>query len=123
MNQISRFDSIGFDNAINTAKHDWHPEACTWMSSVPCDTSIAEMTIPGTHDSGTGHAIVGANTQHLDIWNQLIRGTRFLDIRCNHDGNVFKVWHGSAFGGADCHLSFEQVLNWCQQACYGRVSF
>lgn len=56
----------------------------TWMSRVHNDTCIANLAIPGTHDSGAYHWTIKPMTraQKLSIGDQLEAGVRAFDIRC-----------------------------------------
>src|SRR5258708_7055942 len=53
-----------------------------WMSSLDASKSIAEFSIPGTHDSGAlfEHFSGTARCQSLTIGGQLDAGIRYLDI-------------------------------------------
>ncbi|WP_160713287.1 phosphatidylinositol-specific phospholipase C [Chitinophaga solisilvae] len=84
-----------------------------WMSNVPDATSLAALSIPGTHDSGARvEPVAGtAKCQTLSIGEQLDAGIRFLDIRCRHIGDAFAIHHGSIYQ----NMNFTDVLN----ACYG----
>jgi len=65
----------------------------SWMSNISKDTRINQINIPGTHDSGTYAVHYNsvpaqyeirkhwAKTQDLDIYEQLLYGIRYLDIR------------------------------------------
>jgi hypothetical protein len=53
-----------------------------WMKYVPDNTSLAAMTLPGTHDTASWGAYVPyVNTQSMPLEQQLRAGIRFLDIR------------------------------------------
>ncbi len=54
-----------------------------WMSELPGNTLLSELSIPGTHDSMTFGLPSGnvAQTQSIDLATQLAAGIRFLDIR------------------------------------------
>lgn len=82
-----------------------------WMSSLPDNTSIAAISIPGTHDSGARvEPVAGtAKCQDLTIAAQLEAGIRFLDIRCRHINNAFAIHHGSIYQ----NLNFNDVLLAC----------
>lgn len=70
-----------------------------WISKVSDKTLLCEMSIPGTHDSGTS-SLLGvpdegaAHCQNFNIIQQLNDGIRFLDIRIgldlrlNHGGTL-----------------------------------
>jgi len=67
------------------------------MAAVPDDRSLAELSIPGTHDTAARfEPFTGvAKTQDLTIAEQLAAGVRYLDIRCRHVDNEFLLYHGS----------------------------
>lgn len=53
-----------------------------WMRDIPDDTPVTALSIPGTHNSGCVDGPLGfAETQDLDLSDQLDAGIRFLDIR------------------------------------------
>lgn len=83
----------------------------SWMTGMADNTSIARITIPGTHDSGARFEPVGgtAKCQNLTIAEQLEAGVRFLDIRCRHIGDAFAIHHGSIYQ----NLNFNDVLTAC----------
>lgn len=54
----------------------------SWMRDVLDDTPVTALSIPGTHNSGCTEGPAGfAETQDLDLSDQLDAGIRFLDIR------------------------------------------
>ncbi|KAL3383141.1 hypothetical protein AABB24_002567 [Solanum stoloniferum] len=66
-----------------------------WMSTLALDKlHVNKMVWPGTHDSATNKIGIPfisrpfARTQSLSIYNQLVMGTRVLDIRVQKDGRV-----------------------------------
>lgn len=65
-----------------------HP---SWMSDIPDDTPVTALSIPGTHNSGCVGGVFGlAETQDLDLSDQLKAGIRFLDIRlAQYEDNLF----------------------------------
>ena len=86
-----------------------------WMSQLPDETLLSDISIPGTHDSGsTLDAKVGgltisdtAKTQDLTIYEQLSIGVRFFDIRLILENNELEVYHSTV----KQNLSFREVLN------------
>ena len=69
-----------------------------WMAGVPDRTSLAALSLPGTHDSAADVGFGNANVSLCQTWSlaeQLACGVRFLDIRCRHKGNAFHLHHGS----------------------------
>lgn len=79
-----------------------------WMAALPDSTSIAGLSIPGTHDSAAlVEPISGiAKCQNLSLADQLRIGVRFLDIRCRHIGNGFAIHHGQIYQ----RMNFDEVL-------------
>lgn len=82
-----------------------------WMQAIGDNVSIAQLSIPGTHDSGARTEPVPgtAKCQNLSIAGQLSAGVRFLDIRCRHIDNAFAIHHGAIYQ----NLNFNDVLNAC----------
>ena len=75
------------------------------MAGLSGSESLADLTLPGTHDSHCTNANISnwnvvvapfAATQSMDIPNQLLAGIRFLDLRCGYDeaGNL-QMRHGT----------------------------
>jgi 1-phosphatidylinositol phosphodiesterase len=87
---------------------DLDNELAWWMSYVSDTASLADLTIPGTHDSGAMHEPIAgmAKCQNLTIREQLDIGVRYLDIRLRHYGDSLVVHHGSIYQ----HLNFNDVL-------------
>ncbi|NQY65349.1 MAG: phosphatidylinositol-specific phospholipase C [Alteromonadaceae bacterium] len=87
-----------------------------WMSNLTGSITIDQLSIPGTHDSGTskvtGPFKGAALTQNFDITRQLNDGIRFLDIRVKHTDisiEPLQIFHGVI----GCNISFGDVLNDC----------
>jgi 1-phosphatidylinositol phosphodiesterase len=85
-----------------------------WMKSVADGTSLAAMSIPGTHETLSIHGGDAVKTQedHGDsagtLAAQLTAGIRMIDIRVRvNDGNTFTVHHGMVYQVAN----FDDVLN------------
>jgi 1-phosphatidylinositol phosphodiesterase len=64
------------------------------MGALDADRTIAELTIPGTHDSGGLRGMLRAKTQTMGISSQLQAGIRFFDIRLNDEAGRFRLYHG-----------------------------
>ena len=76
-----------------------------WMSYIPGSTNYRELTIPGTHDTGTYKASPGfSRCQNFDVYTQLCCGIRFLDIRLNDD-------LGLCHGDDNLDLPFSDVVD------------
>jgi hypothetical protein len=91
------------------------PSSCSlpgdWMSSLPDEARLDQLTLPGTHDSGTytfGSGLPEYWAQSLSIPDQLAVGIRALDIRLENKGcpstgcgsaNPLGIYHGGEFTG------------------------
>lgn len=81
-------------------------EPAGWMGALPDGTGLAELSIPGTHDSGAWRGTVWSRTQDLTIAEQLDAGVRFLDVRTRHYRDAFPIHHGAEY----LHLNFTDVV-------------
>jgi 1-phosphatidylinositol phosphodiesterase len=91
----------------------WNHSLTDWMSEIPDNRSLADLTIPGTHDSGAdldGALSQWTKCQSLSIGDQLSSGVRFLDIRLKLQEDGLNVYHGIA----DQELSFDEVRADCK---------
>lgn len=73
-----------------------------WMSGIDNDTSIAHMSIPGTHESCALKGGGPTQCQWHSITELLQRGIRFLDIRCGHavgtlGSKEFPIYHSGVY--------------------------
>jgi 1-phosphatidylinositol phosphodiesterase len=104
--------NVGSNVGINTEKKIKNLNK-NWMDRIDDGTLISEMSIPGTHNScancskWTGMGYV--RCQSLSIYEQLMSGVRFLDIRCRHENESFIIYHGIF----SLELNFTDVLNDC----------
>ena len=71
-----------------------HPD---WMSWLPDDMYLGEISIPGTHDSISRHGGPIPETQSLTLTQQFNAGIRFIDIRALHEGDSFAMVHGCVY--------------------------
>ncbi|WP_354643685.1 phosphatidylinositol-specific phospholipase C [Kitasatospora camelliae] len=90
------------------------PSGADWLSTLPADSRLARLSIPGTHDSCALYGAPLAQTQTLSLPDQFAAGVRFLDIRCRAIDGVFAIHHGSVFQ----KIFFGDVLNQCQDFLY-----
>ena len=95
-------------------------DGCNWMSVIDDNTSLADISMPGTHDSAATYVAFGikARCQDKIIPEQLNCGARFLDLRlCDYKGklklvhNFISCRKGSGFGAPI--LYFEDVTAYC----------
>lgn len=82
-----------------------------WMTNISGKKTIGSISIPGTHNSGADcDSSVGfgyVQCQDLSIYEQLVAGIRYLDIRCRHINNTFVIHNGAHYLGK----SFDDVLS------------
>jgi 1-phosphatidylinositol phosphodiesterase len=85
-----------------------------WMGPLADSTSLAALSIPGTHQTLSAHG--GALTQTQEdfgdsggtLSRQLTAGIRMIDIRARvNSGNTFTIHHGATYQNAN----FDDVLN------------
>lgn len=83
-----------------------------WMDLVKGAKHLNNLSIPGTHDSGSRTPASDASrlkTQTRSIGKQLNDGIRFLDIRAGYTNNEFALYHESV----SLNLTFQSVLDTC----------
>ena len=90
------------------------------MGDLPNDLKLSRISIPGTHDSMTKHAISGVCTnvvtkhecltQDMTLQQQLRIGIRFFDIRLRQDQSDPKKFH-IFHGPADLNITLVEVMN------------
>lgn len=66
-----------------------------WMARLPGELSIANISIPGTHNSMSLHGGDHVATQTLPLAEQLRAGIRAFDIRLKVVYNELRAYHGS----------------------------
>lgn len=67
-----------------------------WMQRLPDNMFVTDLSIPGTHDSGTSGLSGISKTQALSIQDQLNAGIRAFDFRPGVSGNNLYIYHGSS---------------------------
>ena len=75
-----------------------------WMSRIHDNVYINQLSIPGSHDSGTGHGWTGflgviagnasALTQSKTLTAQWDAGVRVFDLRPGYNGSSLEIYHG-----------------------------
>ncbi len=84
-----------------------HP---SWMGDIPDDIPATVLSIPGTHNSGCTGGLFGfAQTQDLDLGDQLKAGIRFLDIRLAQLQDNLFIYHDMVYMGK----SYMDILDVC----------
>lgn len=86
-----------------------------WMGRLDDGVPLTGLTIPGTHDSCCTDPLHGTEWSHTQNWgipDQLQRGIRFLDIRCNGlEGTASElgIYHSDNYQ----YVRLQDVLNQC----------
>ncbi|MGB6162082.1 MAG: phosphatidylinositol-specific phospholipase C [Pseudonocardiaceae bacterium] len=84
-----------------------HP---SWMGDISDDIPVTALSIPGTHNSGCTGGLFGfAQTQDLDLGDQLKAGIRFLDIRLSRCEDDLLVYHDMVYMGKN----YTDIQNIC----------
>ncbi|HEX2179418.1 MAG TPA: phosphatidylinositol-specific phospholipase C domain-containing protein [Actinomycetota bacterium] len=90
--------------------------SCNWMSGIDGSVTLDQLSIPGSHESCALYGEVASKCQNFGILRQLVRGIRFLDVRCKYvsddDANYFfPVHHGPDYQ----HSDFSTVQKECME--------
>jgi len=81
-----------------------------WMTKLDDNTLLTDIFIPGTHDTCSDSGGDLAETQHMNLKDQLVRGIRFFDIRAKHDHSDLPIHHGIVF----MQMNFDDVVHACE---------
>lgn len=106
--------AISCDLDVNLAEDGKTYEgSATWMSRLGEGETLAEITIPGTHDTCALYDFMGlsgtAAAQDLTLREQLDAGVRGIDIRIHKSGSSYQIHHGPAYQ----RMSLSDVLGIC----------
>ena len=83
-----------------------------WMRELSDDLMISQLSIPGTHDSGTAGFMFCGETQKLDIHSQLNCGVRAFDIRAGvRNDSTLLVFHSALLHGCGIDLVFQTLTD------------
>jgi len=69
-------------------------DARVWMAELADGTALHDLSIPATHDTCALYGGDWPTTQSRGLRAQLEGGVRFIDIRCRHERDAFKIYHG-----------------------------
>ncbi|KAF3707360.1 hypothetical protein EXN66_Car000533 [Channa argus] len=101
--------------AIQRPDYDDTPEPeflnPSWMTRIPDDQPLSEVTMPGTHNSMALYGGVYAECQSWSLASQLRAGVRFLDIRVRHTKGNLTIHHGVAYQWAHFGHVLEDVAD------------
>lgn len=107
---VVTFALIGCNNK-NLSGEDFSEKFYSnWMSYMQEETSLIDLVIPGSHDSGSVGVSFFYETQQSSFADQLKGGVRYFDARVTYDGDTLKYIHGSSDGGGAKGLEFETSL-------------
>lgn len=112
-----------YDTLTRFTKADGSITPSNWMSMLPDDRCIGDISIPGVHDAATASVDLGtagnsqAQCQQLTIHEMLYSGVRYFDLRMVSGGIDGDHWLGFAHGPTDCmyngeYLSFSSAKKW-----------
>jgi len=83
-------------------------ELSNWLKDVSDEKSIAELCIPGTHDTMTAPCDdIYYKTQHLSLAEQLDIGVRYFDLRITRD---LVAAHREWISDITAHTIFDQLV-------------
>jgi hypothetical protein len=109
----------GGDSVILTVGHVFDP----WTSRLGDDLKLHQITIPGTHDSGTKGLAVGTECQSSTINEQLIWGIRYFDIRVDSSTSGLRIVHGDSHGSGNTNLYLKDVAEMFCDFLTGKSGF
>ena len=99
-----------FDNSSSPSRHN-----TDWMSRIPDHVSLANITIPGTHNTMAHHGGDMAECQAWLLYAQLQAGIRYLDIRCRHYRNGLPIHHGLKYQHADFPMVLRETARFLEE--------
>ena len=89
----------------------WHDSGAAarnpqWMLTIGAGKKLTELSLPGTHDSGTYPGVGGeiAQTQTMTIREQLDSGIRYLDIRLKYYDRFALRNCNDTYTSANCEM-------------------
>ncbi|KAK2830472.1 hypothetical protein Q5P01_018403 [Channa striata] len=111
---------IGLNHAaIQRPDYDDTPEPeflnPSWMTSIPDDQPLSEVTMPGTHNTMALYGGVYAECQSWSLDSQLRAGVRFLDVRVRHVKGNLTIHHGVAYQRAHFGHVLEAVADFLRE--------
>uniref|UniRef100_A0A8C4QB65 Phosphatidylinositol-specific phospholipase C X domain-containing protein n=1 Tax=Eptatretus burgeri TaxID=7764 RepID=A0A8C4QB65_EPTBU len=77
-----------------------------WMADISDKKSIAEISLPGTHNTMSFYGGPSVQCQSWCLKQQLEAGVRFLDIRARHYINDLPIHHEAFYQ----HVTFRNVV-------------
>jgi len=80
-----------------------------WMGGVDPNTLVADLTLPGSHETCARYGGAAYECQALSIADQLDLGIRYLDIRLVRKGDQYHAYHGNW----SQDISLDQICEQC----------
>lgn len=77
-----------------------------WMADISDKKSVAEISLPGTHNTMSFYGGLSVQCQSWSLKQQLEAGVRFLDIRARHYTNDLPIHHEAFYQ----HVTFRNVV-------------
>ncbi|XP_077984543.1 1-phosphatidylinositol phosphodiesterase-like [Glandiceps talaboti] len=93
-----------------------------WMESLPDETLISDLSIPGTHGSISCYGMHN-ECQHWPLYSQLKAGVRFIDIGCRHYGRRFTFHEGTNYQNTMFEPVCEEVAEFLKEHSSETVLF
>ncbi|KAJ7223391.1 PLC-like phosphodiesterase [Mycena pura] len=88
----------------------------SWMNHLNSNLYMSQLSLPGTHDSGSVTSIPYTETQFLSITQQLDAGIRVFDLRCGLIRDVLWMVHGDAPIFTTLQQLLHEMYNWLLSA-------
>lgn len=89
--------SLFYSTSTICDRASWMQDNLTRLS----EKTLRQLVLPASHDAamheGAGLEVLG-KTQDLSIYEQLLYGIRYFDLRANWDGSDFYIYHGPIRG-------------------------
>ena len=111
MANIKQYDSLNFSFGGDTVT------SLNWMSFLPSDMPLSDLSIPGTHDAATARIDTSdkesRRTQHYYIDEMLMAGVRHFDTRLGWEDDRLTLVHssdGDALNHRGQDLTLEEVM-------------
>lgn len=83
-----------------------------WMGDLPDELTISQVSILGTHDSGTAGFALCGETQKLSIQEQLNGGIRAFDVRAGvYNSSKLLIFHSELLHGDDVDQVFSTLTD------------
>ncbi|MDE6338416.1 MAG: FG-GAP-like repeat-containing protein [Muribaculaceae bacterium] len=95
-----------------------------WMAELPDEAYVCTLSIPGTHDSATGHGFLSngfatanislqtSQTQDKTLKEQMDMGVRAFDFRPGVDGKRLRCWHGQSKINLYYDDAIKEICSW-----------